>query len=70
MYLYQKQTSSSKNTKLPTKFKDLCVVTVYTSLKIYLHKKHCLFLSTIVHSLACFIMGLLNMLQKHGFVYT
>ena len=33
-------------------------------------KKHCLFLSTILYSLACFIMGLLNMLQIHGFVYT
>ena len=51
-------------------FKDLYVVTVYTCLKIYLYKKHCLFLSTMLHSLACFIMWLLNMLQMHGFVYT
>ena len=52
-------------------FKDLCVVTVYTCMKIYLYeKKHCSFLSTMIHSLACFIMGLLNMLQIHGFVYT
>ena len=50
------------------KFKDLCVVTIYTCLKIYLYKKHCLFLSTMLHSLASFIMGLLNMLQIHGFV--
>ena len=50
--------------------KDLCAVTVYTCLKIYMYKKHCLFLPTILHSLACFIMGLLNMLQIHGFVYT
>ena len=27
-------------------------------------------LSTMLHSLACFITGLLNMLQIHGFVYT
>ena len=33
-------------------------------------KKQCLFLSTMLHSLACFIMGLLNMLQIHGFEYT
>ena len=32
-------------------------------------KKHCLFLSTMLHSFTCFIMGLLNMLQIHGFVY-
>ena len=38
--------------------KDLCVVTVYTCLKIYLYKKHCLFLSTMEHSFACFIMWL------------
>ena len=37
------------------------MVTVYTCLKIYFYKKHCLFLSTISYSLACFIMGLLNM---------
>ena len=47
-----------------------CVVTVYTCLKIYLYKNRCLFLSIMLHSLACFIMGLLNMLQIHGFVYT
>ena len=51
-------------------FKDLCVVTVYTCLKIYLYKKDCLFLSTMLHSLACFIVWLSNMLQIHGFVYT
>ena len=33
------------------------MVTVYTGMKIYLYKKHCLFLSTMLHSLACFIMG-------------
>ena len=37
------------------------MVTVYTCLKIYLYKKHCFFLPTILHSLACFIIGLLNM---------
>ena len=41
------------------------MVTVYTCLKIYLYKKHCLFLSTMLHFLACFIMWLLNMLQIH-----
>ena len=50
--------------------KDLCAVTVYTCLKIYLYKKHCLLLSTMLHSLACFIVWLLNMLHIHGFVYT
>ena len=44
------------------------MVTVYTCLKIYLYKKHCSLLPTMLHSLACFIMGLLNMLQVHGFV--
>ena len=43
--------SLSKTHQLPTVLvKDLCVVTVDTCLKIYLYKKHCLFLSKMLHS--------------------
>ena len=44
-------------------FKDLCVVTVYTCLKIYLYKKALFIFVNNVTFLACFIMGLLNILQ-------
>ena len=36
--------------------KDICVVTVYSCLEIYLFKTHCLFLSTMLHSLACIFL--------------
>ena len=48
-------------------FKDLRVVTVYTCLKIYLYKKA---LFNFVSNVTFSIMGLLNMLQIHGFVYS
>ena len=43
-----------------------------TCMKIYLYKKRLFILSTLLHSLAYFIMALLNasMLQIRGFVYT
>ena len=59
IYLYYHLSFWSGNLFLIAPFPDLCLLVPFY-----------LFLSTMLYSLACFIMGLLNMLQIHEFVYT